>query len=205
MISRSGKPSKIAWDVAAVLVDYLNRKDEKFTAVEGYLTPLQSAQHTVKVALLALREWNTRSPKVPPGADFGTAIKASWRMTNPERTAWLEKTFGSVQLRYALIADRRGRISVVPGLVRPDPLAEGLSILGTATEFHLLDLVRECKRCGKWLLARRPSKVYCSPYCQQETWNAYRATEAGRKEQRERLRRWRAQRRQEAQSQRRKR
>lgn len=64
--------------------------------------------------------------------------------------------------------------------------------LSGVTRAGLLERLQQCRKCGRWFGARRAKKVFCSPDCQADFWEAYRKTPAGRKEQRERMRRARA-------------
>jgi len=172
--------SQLAWDITGGLVEWFNLRPSK--AVPE--AELEEAHRVIELTLALLRDWNTREP-------VGEAAESGWPMTDPARWAHLERTFSDVYLRLALCCDRRGRVEVQHGIVRPSELDRGLDLLARASRFHLLDRVRKCKRCRKWFLARRRKQLFCSAECQQETWSEYRKTPAGLKEQADRLRLWR--------------
>lgn len=78
---------------------------------------------------------------------------------------------------------RRFSISRYP---RAQLIAESFDNLG---KLGLLDRIRQCRCCGRWLFAKFERQWFCSDGCREK---AYRASPEGKKKRREFMRRYRA-------------
>lgn len=167
------------WSRLTWLCEWLNREGDSV---------LKNAQSQVKEALVILRRMNSE----PPPRTGSRPEKQGWSWADPHGFRALERIFAQIPLRSMLTGDRHGRVAVSIGVVRPIEITRGLYDLAMASETHLLDRLRDCKRCGKWFVAKHPKKAFCSPDCQQESWSEYRKTPQGKKEQRKKMQEWRA-------------
>ena len=153
----------VDYSMAQVLANWLNSGDPELT---------EAQRETVHVINL-LR---------PPGPD------------DRQRAKLVEK-FKPVGLYWAIVDARGEHTYLKPMISGKRPHEFGLGMVSEVTQLGLLDRLRQCKRleCQRWFVARKISKVFCSPSCQADRWDAYRRTAEGRRQKREQMRAWREQ------------
>jgi hypothetical protein len=82
----------------------------------------------------------------------------------------------------------------------PAVAAGDVGIMLLSGSRHLVaDRLGRCRQCGRFFIALKPSKAYCSENCRLQFWADFKKTDAGRKKQAEQMRQWRAHRAAQAQ------